>query len=136
MSQENIETVAHLIDQWNAGRRNLGDLAGIFDPAIELESPLSSVAGEPYRGRAGIEEWTRDVDEQFSEWRIAMGDVREVGNQVITQAGAIRGRGRASGVTVEFQSSAVVTFGSDRRITRIRLYADADEALKAVGLAE
>ena len=36
-----------------------------------------------------------------------MGDVREVGNQVITQAGAIRGRGRASGVTVEFQSSAV-----------------------------
>jgi ketosteroid isomerase-like protein len=135
VSRENVETVRLLVERWNVGGRVFDDLADIFDPAFELDGPLASVAGEPYQGHTGIEKWTRDIDEQFSEWHIAQEEVREVGNQVIS-LGAIRALGRASGIVVEFRSGAVVTFGADGRITRIRLYADPDEALKAVGLEE
>jgi hypothetical protein len=64
MSQENVEIVRALVDHWNMGVRSA--LTEYLDPAVELESPLSSVSGTPYRGHAGIEQWTRDLDEQFS----------------------------------------------------------------------
>jgi hypothetical protein len=110
-------------------------MAELFDPELELEGPLASVVGEPYRGYTGIEQWVRDIDEQFSEWRITAEDIREVGNQVIS-LGSIRGLGRVSGIAVQFPSAAVLTFGSAGRIVRIQLYPGPHEALKAVGLEE
>jgi ketosteroid isomerase-like protein len=133
MSQENVEIVRALVDHWNADVRSL--VTEYFDPAVELESPLSSVSGEPYRGHAGIEQWTRDVDEQFAEWQIDLDDVREVGNTVIATA-RIHGRGRASGIAVDFSPAVVASFGSDDRITRVRIYLDVTEALEAAGLSE
>jgi len=62
-------------------------------------------------------------------------DLREVGNQVVA-IGTVNGRGRASGIALEFRSAIVVQFGSDHRITRARIYPDVNEALKAVGLEE
>ena len=50
MSQENVEMVRALADQWNAGVRSVP--TELFDPAVEVESPFSSVSGEPYRGYA------------------------------------------------------------------------------------
>jgi len=48
-----------------------------------VETPLSSVSGEPYRGYAGIEQWLRDIDEQFAEWRFRIDEMREVSNAVL-----------------------------------------------------
>jgi ketosteroid isomerase-like protein len=123
--------VRRLFERWNAGDRSIppADL----DPAVELESPLSSVLGRPYRGQAGIAQWIRDVDEQFAEWRLRVDDVREVGNAVIA-IGGIHLRGRNSGVALDQPGAWVVEFGSDHRITRVRIYLEADAALKAVGI--
>jgi ketosteroid isomerase-like protein len=133
MSQQNVEIVRALVDHWNTGVRSA--LTEYLDPAVELESPLSSVSGTPYRGHAGIEEWTRDLDEQFSVWRLHLDDVREVGNTVIA-VGGVHGRGRGSGIEFDQPSAIVVAFGSDHRITRARVYADVAAALEAVGLSE
>src|SRR5271169_1289583 len=99
MSPPNVEIVHALVDLWNAGERSPSALGKYLDPAIELESPLSSVAGVPYRGHAGIEQWTRDVDEQFSEWRLSLRDVRDLADRVLA-IGGVRGRGRASGIVI------------------------------------
>ena len=133
MSQQNAEIVRALVDHWNAGVRSV--VTEYFDPAVELESPFSSVSGEPYRGHAGIEHWVRDVDEQFVEWQIDLDDVRDVGNTVIATA-SIQGRGRASGIDFQFSPAIVARFGSDDRITRARIYLDVNEALEAVRLSE
>ncbi len=133
MSQENVEILRALADQWNAGVRSVP--TEHFDPAVEVESPFSSVSGEPYRGYAGVEQWVRDIDEQFAEWRIDLDDVREARNSVIAIA-TIRGRGRASGIAFQFSPAMVAWFGSDDRITRGRIYLDVNEALEAVGLSE
>jgi ketosteroid isomerase-like protein len=135
MSKKNAEMVRALIERWNAGNHDFRAIAELFDPAIELESPFSSVVGEPYRGHGGIERWILDVDEQFAEWRIGLDDLREVGEQVIA-IGAVQGRGRASGVAVQFTVAMVAQFGRDDRITRVRIYPEVEEALKAVGLSE
>ena len=133
MSQDRIGLVRTLIGRWNAGDHDPEGLLDNVDSAFELESPFSSVVGEPYRGYAGIEQWARDLDEQFAEWSIGLDDVRQIGNQVITIS-TIDARGRASDVTLRFRSAGVFDFGSDDRVTRLRIYLAVDEALKAVGL--
>jgi SnoaL-like protein len=133
VSQGRVETVRALFERWNAGDHGSEAIAEFFDPAIELESPFSSVRGEPYRGYAGIEQWTRDVGEQFAEWSISHDDVREMGDRVLT-VGTVDARGSASDVTLHFPYAGVVHFGRDHRVARVRIYLDVHEALKAVGL--
>ena len=134
MSRDRVEIVRTLIERWNAGDRRAESLPEYFDPAVELESPLSSVVGEPYRGYAGVERWARELDEQFAEWRLSLDDARQSGNQVIAIV-TVNARGRVSDIALQFPSAIVHDFGNDHRVTRMRIYPDVDEALEAAGLA-
>jgi ketosteroid isomerase-like protein len=127
-----LEAVKGLIERWNAGDR---DVPADLDPAVELESPFSEVSGEPYRGYDGIREWARAIDEQFSEWRIRIDEMREVERKVL-QIGAAHLRGRTSGVELDQPFALVAEFGTDHRITRVRIYTDIDAARRAMGLDE
>src|SRR5271165_3891681 len=129
MSKERVEIVLALFERWNAGDHGVELFPDYFDPTIKLESPFSSVAGEPYRGYAGIERWVGDLDEQFSLWSISPQEVREIGNRVLALT-TILARGRASDIALEFPSAGVLDFGDDDRLTRIHIYLDVDEALK------
>lgn len=131
MSQENVTMVSGFPSRWNAGDRTIRPEE--VDPDVAVESPLSSVAGRPYRGYAGVEEWFRDLDEQFVEWQVRFDDVREVESTVVA-IGAVRLRGRGSDVGFDQPMSWIVDFGADGRVTRLRTYLGTDAALKAVGL--
>jgi ketosteroid isomerase-like protein len=131
MSSENVEVVRAVIEHWNAGDRTVP--RDLLAPDFELETPFSSVSGTPYRGYAGIEEWLRDLDGQFSEWQNRIDDIHEVGDNVIA-TGSVHIRGRVSGFEIDQPASWVGRFGTDHRLTRARIYLDPAEALKAVGL--
>jgi hypothetical protein len=133
MSWDHAEIVGAIIDRWNAGERRVESLSRYFDPAIELESPLSSVVGEPYRGYAGLERWARELDEQFAEWHVSVDDLRRIDDQVIAIV-SVNARGRASDIPLQFPSAIVHQFGKDHRVKRIRIYPDVNEALEALGL--
>ena len=133
MSESRTERVCAMVGLWNAGHHGSERLAEYFAPAIELESPLSSVHGSPYRGYGGIEQWARDLDEHFVEWSIGLDDLREIGDQVLAIS-TINARGRASDVSLQFSAATVLDFGTDDRAERVRIYTDVPEALKAVGL--
>jgi hypothetical protein len=132
---DRVAVVRALVERWNSGERDVAPVAELCDPAIELESPFSSVAGEPYRGLEGLERWRRDVEEQFSEWSISPEEVRDLGDAVF-MASMIRARGRASGVELEFHAAGLLSFSGTGLVTRIRLYADVGEALAALGAGE
>ena len=133
MSQENAEIIRSVIELFNAGDRTVP--AELLDPDFELETPFSSVSGTPYRGYAGIREWLRELDEQFSEWQNRLDSIRENGDTVIV-TGSLHVRGRVSGLEFDQPAAWVGHFGTDHRLTRARIYLDPAEALKAVGLAE
>jgi ketosteroid isomerase-like protein len=130
---ERTDVARALVELWNAGARGGQDFARYCAPDFELESPLSAVAGEPYRGVAGLQGWLRDVEEQFSEWHVELGEAREVGDAVLTIT-TVRARGRASGVALEFDSAAVIRFDDEGLVAWARIYADVAEALAALGL--
>jgi ketosteroid isomerase-like protein len=133
MSQESVEIIRSLIEHFNAGDRTVP--AELFDPNFELETPFSSVSGTPYRGPAGIGEWLRELDEQFSEWGNRLDSIRENGDIVIV-TGSLHVRGRVSGLEFDQPSARVGHFGADHRLIRARIYLDPAEALTAAGLAE
>jgi ketosteroid isomerase-like protein len=132
MSQQNIDLTRALYARWNSGDRP--DPAEYCDPAVELDSPFSSVVGEPYRGHAGVEQWMRDVDEQFSQWRVQVDDIHAVGDSVVA-IGSVHGRGRASGINFDRPMAWVSVFGEDHQVRRLRIYVDVEEALRDAGLA-
>jgi ketosteroid isomerase-like protein len=134
MADQNLQAVRALIDAWNRGDRDFERLHDYFAPTVSLESPLSSVSGEPYRGHAGLEQWARDLDEQFERWEIVPEDVRAVGEQVLAVA-TVNAVGRASAAALQFPAATVFTFASDHRLARIRIYLQPREAFEAVGLA-
>lgn len=129
MSQANVELVRALADRWNAGVRSVPTAS--LHPAVELETPFSSVSGEPYRGYSGVQQWTRDIDEQFAEWRLRLEEVREAGDAVIA-VGGVHGRGRASGIAVDFPVAALVCFAEDQRVVRLRIRLDVSAVLESV----
>ena len=133
MSQENVDVMRAVFGLWNAN--DFDAIEEFLDPSVELVSPVSSVAGESYRGYAGIKRWRQDVYEQFVEWRLTVDQFREVDNHVIA-IGHIALKGRSSGVSIDQQTAWLADFGPDHQMTRMRVYLSADAALEAVGLAE
>jgi hypothetical protein len=80
---------------WNAGDRDFAVLSEYADPAIELESPFSSVAGEARPRICGIERWTLDIDERFVQWSITPHEILEIDDRVIAMV-TVSGRGVAA----------------------------------------
>jgi len=111
------------------GERSFPD--GEVDPDLVIESRFRP---EPYSGLGGVDQWTREIDEQFQEWRIDVSDWRSQGNLVVA-LGQLHIRGRAGGVELDQPAAAVVEV-RDGRLFRLRLFADHAEALEAAGLRE
>jgi hypothetical protein len=119
-----------LVKRWNEGVRSAE--AELIHPAIEIESPFSSVAGKPYRGYDGVAAWARDIDEQFSQWRIDVEEVTMHDVRALALA-TVRVRGRGSDMELSQASAAVGEFAEDGRLARLRIFINADEGRAAVG---
>jgi len=128
MSQENVEIVRRLVERWNRGERSADDA---IHPEIEI---VSRFRPDPYRGRDGLEQWMREIDEQFEEWEIAVDEWRSEGNRVVA-IGQLHIRGRIGGIELDPPAAAVVEL-ADNKVFRLQLFGDRAEALEAAGLSE
>ena len=135
MSQENVETFRRGFDAYN--RRDVEAVLATVDPRVEWHPLLPVLLGGEatvYRGHEGYRELVRELDEAFSELRIDLSEVRDLGDWVLA-IGHLRGRGKESGVATETEIVWLVEFKNGKGI-RIREYLDPKEALEAVGLRE
>jgi ketosteroid isomerase-like protein len=69
------------IDAYN--RRDLGALVAEMHPEIELQPPLTALAGNAYRGHDGVAQWPTDLDETFEHTHIEPVEVEDVGGLVL-----------------------------------------------------
>jgi uncharacterized protein len=128
MSHENVEIAERAVDAFN--RRDVEALLALAIPDAVLSSQLLDASAE-FRGREGIERFYAMLSESWEEFCSVVNDYRDLGDRVL-MLGRNTGRGKGSGVTVNAPTAAILDF-RDGKVSRIRLYLDQSEALRAAG---
>ena len=132
MSEENIEIVRGALDAWN--RQDDEAALQLFSADTELDASGRILNPDIYTGIEGFMRFRRDIAEAWDRFELEIEDLFDSGSLVVVFVRSI-GKGRASGIEVDFRSAWLVTV-SDQKITRVRLYRERKEALEAAGLSE
>jgi ketosteroid isomerase-like protein len=130
MSQQSVETVRRAIAAINAR-----DLDAYLACCIENVELLTPAVGAEYLGADGIRRFFADIEDAGPDFRIEVQRVQAIGDSHALALLRVSSTGRASGIVTGAESANVYDF-IDGKISRIRIFLDRDEALKAVGLAE
>jgi ketosteroid isomerase-like protein len=132
MSQENVDMVGRALDAYT--RRDVDTLRALSHPDTVLDwSASRGWFADVYRGIDECLRFYADYFEAFDEIDIRPDRFIEAGDSVVVPNVAHQ-RGR-DGIEVSARSTLVFTV-RDRKLVRICLYQDTDQALKAVGLSE
>jgi len=132
MSEESVETVRRNIEAWN--RRDLTTWLASFHPDAEIDwsrsrGPLKGV----YRGHGELEAFWGEFWSTFEDVQLETHGLTEAGSEVLfSNTAHMRGR---EGIEVSARSTQVFTV-ENGQITRLRLFQERAEALKAAGLRE
>jgi len=130
MSQENVETVVRAIAAINA--RDIDAYLACCTEDVELLLPM---AGAQYLGADGVRRFFTDIEDIGPDFRIEVQRVQAIGDSNVLAFLRVGSTGRASGIVTAADSANVYDF-IEGKISRIRIFLDPDEALKAVGLEE
>src|SRR2546428_12463714 len=131
MSSRNVEIVKRVTDAFN--RRDMDAVADFCASDCVVSSQLLDVSAD-FQGREGLERFYGILGESWDEFRSVVDDYRDLGDRVLV-LGRNTARGKGSGVTVDALTAAILDF-RDGKVSRIRLYLDQSEALRAAGLSE
>jgi ketosteroid isomerase-like protein len=108
-----------------------------WDPDCEWHPFISAeVEGrQAYRGRDGVRQWFRDVDELFSEvqWRVE--EAHDLGDDRVIVLGQLKARGRTSGAEVESPIGQLLELRGGK-IRRGWAYPSHEQVRQAAGLAD
>ena len=136
MSQENVERITRLYDQFLARPERLAspELLAFFDPAVEIHQSESLLGTQgSFRGYEGLGQAGREVFAVFREGHYVPQRFVDAGDQVVATL-EFRGIGKESGVSVSETVAHVWTLKAGR-IMAWDVYLDPAEALEAVGLS-
>jgi ketosteroid isomerase-like protein len=132
MSQENVQLVQRVEQEWNQGAISDESLHAAFHADVEF-LPLRAATEGTYRGIAGIQTFIADTQEVFDKFELHF-ELRDIGEDVLAW-GAVHVRAQQSGIDTEIEQGGVFTV-RDGKIVRWQAFSSKAEALKAVGLAE
>ena len=130
MSQENVEIVRAIHDEWEQGNLGAGrefyDRDIVFLPRRDLPHPGRRLGPE------GIRDWMRQWLEAWVDFTLTAEELIAAGESVIVRVRQ-RGTGKASEAPVELTFFQVWTFRG-RSVIRIEQFETRHEALEAAGL--
>jgi hypothetical protein len=129
VSQANVEVVRCVVEALNT--RDLEGYLACCTEDVELHTPLEVLVGV-HGGPGGIRRWFADIEDAAPDFHIDLQRVEAIsGNQVLAFVHTTS-RGRASGIPMTVEATIVYDLIADK-ISRIRIFLDRREALKAVG---
>ena len=137
MSQENVETIARLYDEFLARPERLAspEQLAFYDPAVEIhQSELILGTQGTFQGYEGLGRAAREVFAVFREGHYVPEHLVDAGDKVVATV-EFRAIGKESGVRVTETIAHLWTL-KDGRIIAWHVYLDPAEALAAVGLSE
>ncbi len=130
MPQESVETVRRAIAAINA--RDIDAYLACCTENVELLQPM---VGAEYLGAAGIRRFFTDIEDIGPDFRIEVQRAQATGDSTVLAFVHVRATGRASGIVTAAESANVYDF-IGAKISRVRIFLDRQEALRAVGLEE
>lgn len=87
-----------------------------------------------YHGHEGLKRYFQDLSEAWQIFQVDIGEYRDAGD-VVVAIGDLKARGRSSGVEVDRPLAWLITIRGGKA-TRVQVFLDPTEALKAAGLSE
>ena len=133
MSEQNMELVRRAYAHTQATGQAYAEG---FAP--EFVWDMSKYEGWPeqqrYEGVDGAQRFIDDWTGAWDDWRLEIQEIYDAGDKVVVVVHQ-RGRGRATGMAVDMVFAQTWTI-RDGRLTRMDMYSDPSEALKAAGLTE
>ena len=133
MSQENVEIVRAVYEEWAKGNfraaGELWDQRVVFVPVAELPD-----SGD-YFGLEGVTTFMRAFLQPWTRFTITAEELIEAGDSVVVLA-HMQGTGRESGLVTDLEQQFQVWTFRGRSVIRFEAFQDRDEALEAVGLRE
>jgi ketosteroid isomerase-like protein len=132
MASAHLDLVQALIEAWN--RQDDDSALKLLSTDVELDASGRVFNPDVYRGVDGLKRFRREIAEPWDRFELDIEELLESGAQVVVYVRST-GRGRASGVEIDVRSAWLVTV-SGHKISRLRLYRDREEALRAAGLAK
>jgi ketosteroid isomerase-like protein len=132
VSAENVESA----------RRGFEHFVETGEPAAHLWAPdfvwdMSTFRGWPerklYEGIEGTREFLADWVSAWEDWRLDLVELIDAGDDVVAIMHQ-SGRSKATGLPVDMTFAQVWSYENGRQ-TRMRMYADPEEALRAAGVA-
>jgi ketosteroid isomerase-like protein len=131
MSQENVEIVRQGYERFAASGEVVEDLT-----TDDLMWNMSNFHGWPeqqvYEGIDGVQAFLREWMGAWEDWELEVEALLDAGDMVVALVHQ-RGRSKAAGMPVEMSFAQVWTV-RDGLQTRMDMYSDREEALKAAGL--
>lgn len=138
MSQENVELVHRLFDA--VASRDTATVLSLYDRDLEWDGSRSRwsellQAGVSFRGHEGLRRFSRAYYEMWESFHDEIQELIDAGDHVVSVV-TTRGRGRASGIDVEWRGNAGVWTIRDGKIVKVAWFSTRADALKAVGREE
>ena len=133
MSDENVETVRRIYEQWAEGNFRAG--VELYDPLILLVHGLGFPESGTYLGLDGVRDYTATFLEAWERMTIEAEEIFDVGDSVVAKV-VQRAIGRESGIEpAELEYFQIWSFRGGR-VIRLEVIRDRSEAMKAVGISE
>jgi ketosteroid isomerase-like protein len=131
VTQEDVDVVR---DQFAAtNERDFERAMSMYAEDVELVvEPGAFLHGGTFRGRQAVGEWFGDWFRTFEHgYQFDIEEAQDLGDAVLLVA-SHRGRGRTSGVEVHGRTAYLYEV-CDRKIVRVEIYGNREDALKASG---
>jgi uncharacterized protein len=133
MSQENVEALRPVYEEW--GRGNFSPRFEVYAPDMEwgwsAEFPdQAGVARDPELRSERLRRWL----DSWEGWRVEAEEYISAGEFVVVLC-RYTGRGKGSGVDVDVQGAHVWKM-RDGKVVRLEIFSNREKALEAAGLRE
>jgi ketosteroid isomerase-like protein len=134
MSEENVEIVRRGFEHL----QRTGDFREEDAYAPGFVWDMSTFRGWPekqsYQGLEGAREFMRDWLDAWEDWQLEVEALHDVGDKVVAIVRQ-RGRSKSTGLEVNMSFAQVFTL-KNGLVTRMQMYAEPAEGLRAAGLSE
>ena len=132
MSQENVEIVRAVFDSFS--RDDTSAMLELFDPSVVFTPIPDAPDVQSFHGHEGLLEGLAQSTEIWEDFSVELREMRDFDDHVLA---SLRwwGRGPSSGIQVEVDICALVTF-RENKVVRWLLFESEQQALEAAGLSE